>query len=140
MFKGSVRVDRPRRDAGQNHPRRRRERGSGRLKAVVYLAILAGFIFVCIKVVPILMNGYEFEDSMKTTARFASVNRSVPEDIRKSLIQEAAKDDVPIKPEDIRVSAEAGNVRIDASYSVTVDLRFYQWTLNFHPTANNNAL
>jgi hypothetical protein len=25
-------------------------------------------------------------------------------------------------------------------YSVTVDLGVYQWTLNFHPTATNNAL
>jgi len=140
MFEGNVRADRSRRDADESNGRRRGERGSGRLKAIVYLAILAGFIFVCVKVVPILMNEYEFEDSMKSAARLASVNREVPDDIRKSLVQEAAKDDLPIKPEDIRVTAEAGNVRIEATYSVTVDLSVYQWTLNFHPTANNNAL
>jgi hypothetical protein len=140
MVDGNVRADRLRRGADGSNAGRREQRGSGRLKAIVYLAILGSFVFVCVKVVPILVNEYQFEDSMKTAARFASVNRAVPDDIRKTLIQEAAKDNVPIKPEDIQVTAESGNVRIEANYSVTVDLRVYQWTLNFHPSANNNAL
>jgi hypothetical protein len=140
MFEGNVRADGPRLDADRSNGRRRGERGSGRLKAIIYLGILAAFIFVCVKVVPILMNEYEFEDSMKSAARLASVNRQVPDDIRKNLVEEAAKDDLPIKPEDIQITSEAGNVRIEATYSVTVDLSVYQWTLNFHPTASNNAI
>jgi hypothetical protein len=31
-------------------------------------------------------------------------------------------------------------VQISASYSITVDLQVYQWTLNFHPTASNSAI
>lgn len=139
MREGNASAGLPRRD-GNPSDARLHERGSGQLKAIFWLAALALFIFVCIKVLPILMNGYEFEDSMKTTARFASVNRQSPDDIRKSLLQEAAKDNLPIKPEDLRITNEAGNVHIEGTYSVTVDLQFYQWTLNFHPTATNNAL
>jgi len=116
------------------------ERGASRLKAIIYIAILGVLIFAGIKVIPILLNGYEFEDSMKTTARFASVNRQTPDDIRKALMQEAAKDDVPIKADDLHITSEAGNIRIEGSYTVTVDLSFYQLTLNFHPSAINNAL
>jgi predicted membrane protein len=116
------------------------QRGSARLKTIVWLFFLVAFIFVCIKVVPVLYSGYLFEDSMKTTARFASVNRQTPDDIRKTLLDEATKVDLPVKPEDIKVTAKDGNVQIEASYSVTVDLQFYQWTLNFHPSVTNNAL
>jgi hypothetical protein len=125
---------------GKNGDARLKERGSGRFKAMVWLAILALFVFVCIKVLPVLMSGYQFEDAMKTTARFASVNRQSPDDIRKNLLQEAAKDNLPIKAEDLRITSEAGNVHIEGTYSVTVDLNFYQWTLNFHPDVTNNAL
>ncbi len=120
--------------------RRLAQRGSARLKTILWLFFLVALIFVCIKVVPVLYSGYLFEDSMKTTARFASVNRQSPDDIRKTLIDEATKDDLPVKPEDIKISATNGNVQIEANYSDTVDLQFYQWTLNFHPSVINNAL
>ena len=77
---------------------------------------------------------------MKTTARFASVNRQSAEEVREAVLKEAARADVPIRCEDIRVSVGGGNVSIEANYSVTVDLQLYQWTLNFHPTASNNSL
>jgi len=124
----------------RNRCRRAGERGAVSLKAVVWLLFFLVSLYVGIKVVPVLFSGYEFEDSMKTTARFASVNRQSPDDIRKNLLTEAQKDDLPLKPEDIKVTQVNGDVQIDASYSVTVDLQFYQWTLNFHPTATNNAL
>jgi predicted membrane protein len=117
-----------------------RQRGTGRLKAIIWLAIFAAAIYVGILVIPILINEYQFQDAMTSTARFASANRQTADDIRASLVKEAKSEDIPIKPEDIHVEAQAGNVRISAPYSVTVDLHVYQWTLNFNPSASNNAL
>jgi len=119
---------------------RLRQRGSAQMKTVFWLLGLVLAIYIGIKVLPVLFSAYEFEDSMKTTARFASVNRQTPEDIRKSMLVEATKDDLPIKPEDIKVSAKDGTVQIEANYSVTVDLEFYQWTLDFHPDVINNPI
>ena len=122
------------------HSVRRGQFGAGRLKAILWLAFLVGAVYVGIMVVPVLVNEYQFQDAMQTTARFATVNRESPEDIRATLVKQAKAEDIPILPEDIHVESEAGNVRIRADYSVTVDLRVYQWTLNFHPSASNNAL
>jgi hypothetical protein len=119
---------------------RQAERGAGRLKSFVWLAILGVMVYVGWKVFPVMMSDYNFQDAMQTTARFASVNRQSPQDIRDSLVKEAAKQDIPVKPEDIHVTNDEGNVQIDAQYSVTVDLQFYQWTINFHPSAHNSAL
>ena len=77
---------------------------------------------------------------MQTMARFASVNRQTPDELRVSDEREAAKDGILLRPEDIKISANAGVVRIEAAYSITVDLRVYRWTINFHPTAANNSL
>ena len=68
------------------------------------------------------------------------MNRQTPEQIRGAVLKEAQKDDLPIGAEDIKVEAVNGNVKINADYSVTVDLGVYQWTLNFHPSVSNAAL
>ena len=116
------------------------QHGGGRLKTFVWLAIFASMIYVGIMVVPILVDEYQFQDAMTSTARFASANRQTADDIRASLVKEAKSEDIPIMPEDIHVESQSGNVRISVAYSVTVDLHVYQWTLNFNPSASNNAL
>ena len=68
-----------------------------------------------VKVIPILINEYEFQDAMTGIARLATVNRQTAEDIRANLVKEAKSEDIPIKPEDIHVEAQAGNVRISAA-------------------------
>ena len=116
------------------------ERGAGHLKAIIFTLILASLVYVAVKVIPILVNEYEFQDGVQTLARFASVNRQPVDKLRESILKEAEKDNVPVQPEDIKVEGAAGNVRIQVDYSVTVDLAVYQWTLNFHPKVSNDAL
>ena len=97
-------------------------------------------IYLGVKVIPILVNNIQFQDAIESTARFASVNRQSPEDIRAAVLKQAQEVDIPISAKDIQVRGEAGHVEIAADYSVTVDLGVYQWTLNFHPYAKNNPL
>ncbi len=125
---------------GSHATGRNAERGSGNLKAIVWTAILVAMIYVGVKVIPILVSEYQFQDSIQNIARFASVNRQDVGKIQKAIVEEADKDNLPIRPEDIKVEGSNGNVRISVDYAVTVDLSVYQWTLNFHPTATNNAL
>jgi hypothetical protein len=122
-------------------PIRNKERGGSALKTLIWLAILGAFAYVAIKTVPVLMAEYQFQDFMQTTARFASVNRNqTAADVSKLVMDEATKQSIPVKPEDIHVTAQAGLVNISADYSVTVDLSVYQLTLNFHPSAVNQPL
>lgn len=116
------------------------EKGAGHLKAIIWTLVLASLAYVGYKVLPLLINEYQFQDGIQTIARMASVNRPDSEKIRKAVLQEALKDDLEIRPEDVQVEAAGGNIHISANYSVTVDLKVYQWTLNFNPTATNNAL
>jgi hypothetical protein len=87
-----------------------------------------------------MIDEYEFQDGIQTIARMATVNRPDSEKIRQAVLKEAEKDELPIRAEDIQVESAGGNVHISVNYSVTVDLKVYQWTVNFNPTATNNAL
>jgi cell division protein FtsL len=122
--------------------RRRRggERGAGNLKAILWTIILVAFIYATAMVLPVLINEYQFQDSIQTIARFASVNHRTSDQIQKSVLEEAEKEDLPVEADDIKVKSVAGNIQIDVSYSVTVDLKVYQWTLNFHPAASNASI
>ncbi len=90
--------------------------------------------------VPTLVSEYELQDEMQTIARFASVNAQTDDQIRQAVLKEAAKDNLPIRSENIKVLENSGTVHIRVDFSVTVDLMVYQWTLNFHPEASNSAL
>jgi cell division protein FtsL len=120
--------------------KRSRERGSGNLKAIIWTVILVAFIYGAVMVLPVLISEYEFQDSLQEIARFASVNRKTAEQVRQSVMEEAQKEDLPVQAENIKVDGYSGNVHINVDYSVTVDLKVYQWTFNFHPAANNAAL
>ena len=102
--------------------------------------ILVAFIYAAVMLIPVLINEYEFQDSLQNIARFASVNRKNNEQVKQAVLEEAQKEDLPVQAEDIKVEGSAGNVHINVDYSVTVDLKVYQWTLNFHPAATNASL
>lgn len=119
---------------------RRGQKGSGNLKAIIWTGILVACIYTAVIVLPVLINEYQFQDALQEIARFASVNRKSNEQIRQSVLDEAQKADLPVQAENIKVEGYGGNVHINVDYSVTVDLKVYQWTLNFHPTANNASL
>ena len=125
---------------GNAGTKRNGERGGGSLKAIIWTMILVAIIYVAAMMLPVLINEYQFQDGLQNIARFASVNRKSGEEIRKSVLDEANKEDLPVQAEDIKVESRNGNIKIDVDYSVTVDLKVYQWTLNFHPAASNASL
>jgi hypothetical protein len=119
---------------------RRPQRGAGSLRAIIWTVVFVSLIYAGIKIVPILVAEYEFQDGIQNIARFASANRQNIEQIRKDVNSEITKDDVPVRPEDIHIESLNGNIKISADYSVVVDLKVYELTLNFHPVASNAAL
>lgn len=120
--------------------RRSGSRGGARLKAVVWLLILGAGAYVAFKTVPLYVADYELQDRMQTEARFALVNRKSPEEVRDIIFKEAQARDIPATRENIKVESNERGVRISVHYTVTVDLRVYQWQLHFNPHADSRAL
>ena len=119
---------------------RNSERGAAHFKAIFWTLVLAALIYVGVKLTPVYINEYQFQDGIENIARFASVNHTSSDAIKKSVIQEAQKEELPVTMDDIKVQGGGSNVGINVDYSVTVDLTLFQWTLNFHPSAANKGL
>ena len=82
--------------------------GAGNLKAIIWTMILVAFVYAAVMVIPVLINEYEFQDSLQNIARFASVNRKNNEQVKQAVLEEAQKEDLPVQAEDIKVEGSAG--------------------------------
>ena len=120
------------------------DRGGSKLNTLITLVVLGAIVFACVKIVPPYFANYQLQDSMQTEARFAlsSYPKKSMDDIREDLFKRVQELDIPAKKESIRVSVDAtnGNVDIGCDYTVPVDLKVYQFTLQFHPHADNHTL
>jgi len=116
------------------------ERGEGRLKAVVVIAVIALAIYSAVKIVPPYFSDYQLSDKMQEQARFAVVNRYTEEQIRDNLFKTVQELEIPAKREDIKVAASNAIVKISLKYTVPVDLFFYHLDLNFSPSSENKSL
>jgi len=120
--------------------RRRFERGAGKLKAVIYLAILVFIIYSAVKIVPIYVSNYQLSDKMQEEARFAVVNRRTEEQIRDNIFKVVQELEIPVKRETIMVTASNSIVKISMEYTVPVDLLFYHMDLHFSPSSENKSV
>ena len=128
------------RQLGRQQRRLRAQRGEGRLKAIVVIAIIAFVIYAAVKILPPYIAEYQLADKMTEQARFGVVNRYTEEQIRAAVFKEAQDLDIPITKEDIKVLASPSMVRISVDYTIPVDLIVYKLDLHFTPNSENKSL
>jgi hypothetical protein len=120
--------------------RGRSERGAGRLKTILVVAIIALIIYSAIKIVPVYVNNYQLADKMEEQARFAIVNHYSEEQVRDNIFKVCQELEIPAKKEDIKVVSNNAVVKIAMQYTVPVDVLSYHLDLHFAPTSENKAL
>jgi hypothetical protein len=118
------------------------ERGGSKISLILTLLIVAALGFTAVKIVPVYVEAYQFQDSIEAESRFALTGypKKSVDDIRDDIYKKAQDLDIPAKREDIRVSVTNGSVEIGTDYSVLIDLKVYQYTLQFHPHADNHTI
>jgi hypothetical protein len=119
---------------------REREKGAGKVKAVLVLFVLIALVYVGFKVVPPYMDNYQLQDAMKTEARFAGVERKNQDQIRADIFARIRELGIPAKPEDVVVEPDGYNFKISVKYTVLVDLPGYQLKLDFQPNADSRSI
>jgi len=129
-----------RRSRGSRNNLSKRERGEGKLKTIIGLAILAAMVYLGFKIIPAYINNFELEDAMKSEARFGYVNRKTPEEVRDTVYKKIQELEIPAGRDDIRVEMLANGMRIAVTYTVVVELPGYQLELKFKPTADNMSI
>jgi len=116
------------------------ERGEGKLKSIIILAVLLFVIYAAVKIIPPYVTDYQISDKMQEQARFAVVNRYSEEQIRENIFKIVQELGVPAKREAIKVSMDNSAVKISMEYIVPVDLLFFHMDLHFSPSSENKAL
>ena len=114
---------------------RREERGEGRLKALIYTAVLVIGVFVAFKLVPLYVAQYQLKDKMEEQARFAVVNRYSEDQVRDNIFRVIEDLDIPAKREDIKVASTTHGISIGVDYTVPVDFLVYKTEMNFSSTS-----
>lgn len=111
------------------------QRGEGRLKAIIYIAILAVAVFVAFKTVPLYVAEYQLKDKMSEQARFAVVNHYSEDKVRDIIFQTVQDLDIPAKREDIKLTNTHLGMAISVAYTVPVDFIVFQTELKFTPSS-----
>ena len=117
--------------------KRTSERGEGKFKAILVTAILVFLIFAAVKMVPPYVAEYQLADKMQETARYASVTRSTPDQIKDTIFREMQDLNIPATREELVVTSEGGRVAISLDYKVPIDLLVYKFELHFTPSSSN---
>lgn len=123
-----------------NPRNQKNERGAGKFKAILVTAIFVFLVFAAFKMVPPYISEYQLSDKMQETARYASVTRINPDQIKDTIFREMQDLDIPATREDLVVKAEAGKVSISLDYRVPIDLIVYKFDLHFTPSSHNKDI
>jgi Domain of unknown function (DUF4845) len=117
-----------------------KQRGGAKINLVLTLLILCSMVFVGVMIAPPYFNNYQLQDAMKTEARFAGYNRKSDEEIRDDVWKKVQELGIPVKKEDIHIVNENNTVQITVNYSIPVDMKFTQFTMDFHARGDNHSL
>ena len=112
------------------------------MSALLMIAVLGALGFIAVKIVPVYVSNYEFQDSIETESRFAlaSYPKKNIDDVRDDVFKKAQDLGIPAKRDDIQITIENTNVDIGLDYTVPIDLAVYQFSLQFHPHADNHSI
>ncbi len=116
----------------------RLEAGAGRVGFMVTLTLFCIFVYMAIKFVPIYVNSYIFEDTLREEARFAAVSRNLSEtQLVNRVVGKAVDLELPILKENVKVRRTHTRIEIHATYMVPVETVFftYNWSFNKEGTA-----
>ena len=118
------------------------ERGGSKANLILTLFVLGIMAFVAIKICPVYFANYEFQDSIESESRFALTGypKKTPDDVRNDVWSKAKDLGIPTQKDAIKIAMDSGSVEIGVEYSVPIDLAVYQFTLQFHPHADNHTI
>ncbi len=111
------------------------------MKAILALAFLGAVAFCALKIVPVYVENYQFQDYLDHAAVDATVRQPQPrpEDLQAEIYAKAESLGLPVEHQDIKVSV-GRTVTIDVDYEVDVDLKLYTLPLHFTPSAKNSNI
>ena len=119
-----------------------KQRGGSKTNLVLALLTLGAMVFAAQKVIPVYFANYQLQDAIESESRFALTGypKKSIEDIRDDVWRKVQDLGVPAQKDAIQVAVANGSVSIELDYTVPINLSVYEFTLQFHPHADNHTI
>jgi hypothetical protein len=107
------------------------QRGEGRVGFIIALVLVIGMIFVGLKVLPVRINAYQLEDTLREEARYASVNRNSDKEIKLRILEQAEALNLPLTAENVTIKRSKSEVIVRAQFVQPIDLKVTVYTYRY---------
>jgi hypothetical protein len=96
------------------------------------ILVVALFIYLGVKIVPILISVYEFRDSIEEQARFAAMPRHDDDVVKHNILHKAQELELPVGAKDVIVNRSSTRIDIRVRYTVPIEtpVYTYKWSLD----------
>ncbi|HKS29340.1 MAG TPA: hypothetical protein VJS44_16035 [Pyrinomonadaceae bacterium] len=118
---------------------RQGERGEGRLKFLIVLAVLAVVAYSAYQYVPVAIQGYQLKDVMQQTVNTAALQPQTTSDaLRKTLADRAQEYGAPPPPTtQVAVVIQDGRWQARVQYTKPIPFPFYTYQYSFDNTVKS---
>jgi uncharacterized membrane protein len=114
---------------------RRSERGEGRIGCIFGLLFFAAALFIAWKMIPIKVRSAELKQTIVDEAKSAGM-RDVAR-IRRAIMSKAEDLELPLEDKNLTIKKTSSEIKVEARYTVPVDLAGYVYQWKFEHTAQN---
>jgi hypothetical protein len=105
-------------------------RGEGKVGVVISIIVVVAILYTAFKVIPVLVKTYDYAEKVETLSRRAGgLAKTTEDDIRKRLLREAERLELPVRGEDIRIRITDKRLKVEVKYAVPIDLAGYVYNL-----------
>jgi hypothetical protein len=112
-----------------------RERGSGRIGVVVWIALMGAAVFAAVQMIPMKVAIYEFHDHVETQTRFmATSSRFSEAKLREAILDKAEELSLPVNPKQLSIKRTGKHIQVRLQHEVDVDLAVYTWVWKYDKT------
>jgi len=105
------------------------DEGKGTLGCLVFVVLLGIGVFIAVNAGPPYMAAKSFEADLKTEVSRAGARFYSNDTLIKSVLDIAKRNEVRIRPENIKVERYSSQVFVKVHYEVPVDLAFYEYLM-----------
>jgi hypothetical protein len=106
------------------------ERGEGKVGVLIALVVVAIAIFLGVKIIPVRIAAYEFQDFIEQECRYAAVRKDT-ETVRKRIIRKARELEIPLNKKHLKLERTHNEMIITAAYEKPIDLAVTTYTYKF---------
>jgi hypothetical protein len=107
------------------------QRGEGRVGFIITLVVVIAGLFVGLKIIPVRINAYQLQDTLREEARFASVNHNNDSEVKQRILDQAESLNIPLDPKNVTIKRTKKEVIVRAQYVQPIDLKVTIYNYRF---------